>query len=66
MDKEEELPRVVRSIDAGRPVVLGLVVARSLSAIGDNHQVIAYGYEQDRSTGGSPSRSTTTTRPAAP
>jgi len=49
--KEEELPRVVRSIDAGRPVVLGLVVARSLAAIGDNHQVIAYGYEQDRATG---------------
>ena len=49
--KEEELPRVMRSIDAGRPVVLGLVVARSLAAIGDNHQVIAYGYEQDRNTG---------------
>ena len=49
--KEEELPRIMRSIDAGRPVVLGLVVARSLAAIGDNHQVIAYGYEQDRSTG---------------
>lgn len=49
--KEEELPRVMKSIDAGRPVVLGLVVARSLADIGDNHQVVAYGYEQDRSTG---------------
>jgi hypothetical protein len=44
--KEEELPRVMASIDRGRPVVLGLVVARSLGAIGDNHQVIAYGYER--------------------
>ena len=49
--KEEELPRLIASIDAGRPVVLGLVVARNLAAIGDNHQVIAYGYEQDRATG---------------
>ena len=49
--KEEELPRLIASIDAGRPVVLGLVVARNLAAIGDNHQVIAYGYEQDRTTG---------------
>ncbi|WP_028049648.1 hypothetical protein [Cellulomonas sp. URHD0024] len=44
--KEEELPRVIASIDRGRPVVLGLVVARSLGAIGDNHQVVAYGYER--------------------
>ncbi|MDQ0375699.1 MIR domain-containing protein [Cellulomonas humilata] len=49
--KEEELPRLIASIDAGRPVVLGLVVARSLGSIGDNHQVVAYGYEQDRATG---------------
>ena len=49
--KEEELPRLIASIDAGRPVVLGLVVARNLAAIGDNHQVIAYGYEQDQTTG---------------
>ena len=44
--KEEELPRLMASIDRGRPVVLGLVVARSLGAIGDNHQVVAYGYEK--------------------
>jgi hypothetical protein len=49
--KEEELPRLMASIDAGRPVVLGLVVARSLGSIGHNHQVIAFGHEQDRSTG---------------
>ncbi|WP_315096139.1 MIR domain-containing protein [uncultured Cellulomonas sp.] len=49
--KEEELPRVIRSIDAGRPVVLGLVVARDLASVGHNHQVIAYGYEQDRESG---------------
>ena len=44
--KEEELPRLMASIDRGRPVVLGLVVARSLRAVGDNHQVVAYGYER--------------------
>ena len=44
--KEEELPRLMASIDKGRPVVLGLVVARNLGAIGDNHQVVAYGYER--------------------
>ena len=49
--KEEEVPRVVASVDAGRPVVLGLVVARSLGKVGDNHQVVAYGYDVDRESG---------------
>jgi len=42
----EELPRVVKAIDAGRPVPLGLVVARSIGDIGKNHQVVAHGYSQ--------------------
>jgi hypothetical protein len=43
----DELPRVRRSIDAGRPVVLGLVGARSLDEVGGNRQVVAYGYDDD-------------------
>ena len=36
-----------RSIDAGRPVVLGLVGARALEEVGRNRQVVAYGYDDD-------------------
>jgi hypothetical protein len=43
----EELPRVRRSIDAGRPVVLGLVGARDLDEVARNRQVVAYGYHDD-------------------
>jgi hypothetical protein len=43
---EDEFPKLREAIDAGRPVVLGLVGARTLGAVGDgNHQVVAYGYE---------------------
>lgn len=45
-ETREELPKVVAAIDAGRPVVLGLVAARSLAAVGTNHQLIAYGYDR--------------------
>ena len=41
---EDELPQVVKAVDAGRPVPLGLVVARNVGAIGKNHQVVAHGY----------------------
>jgi hypothetical protein len=43
----EELPRVRRSLDAGRPVVLGLVGARDLDEVARNRQVVAYGYDDD-------------------
>jgi hypothetical protein len=43
----EELPRVRRSLDAGRPVVLALVGARSLDEVARNRQVVAYGYDDD-------------------
>lgn len=49
--KEEEFPKLMASLRAGQPVPLGLVQARSLGAIGDNHQVVAYGFEHDRATG---------------
>ncbi|QIZ08330.1 hypothetical protein HFZ78_17705 [Priestia megaterium] len=44
--KEEEFPKLRSLIDAGRPVVLGLIDATNLGEIGSkNHQVLAYGYE---------------------
>jgi hypothetical protein len=39
----EELPQVRRSLDAGRPVALGLVGARALEEVARNRQVVAYG-----------------------
>jgi hypothetical protein len=54
----EELPLVRRSIDAGRPVVLGLVGARSLDEVASNRQVVAFGYDDDGAdpSGGAPIR----------
>lgn len=46
-----ELPRVLRALAEGRPVVLGLVVARGLLRSGDNHQVIATGFTRDAAGG---------------
>jgi len=43
----DELAQVVRSVDEGRPVPLGLVIARSIGAIGKNHQVVAHGYVRE-------------------
>jgi hypothetical protein len=48
MTKQDEIPRLRQFIDAGRPVVLGLVGARDIANIGArNHQVVAYGYDAD-------------------
>lgn len=44
--KEDQFPKVAAAVDAGTPVPLGLVTARRLDRIGDNHQVVAYGYER--------------------
>lgn len=41
----KEIPKLIQSIDNGKPVVLGLIKARSLGELGLNHQVVAYGYE---------------------
>ncbi|MBO0923495.1 hypothetical protein J1G44_03250 [Cellulomonas sp. zg-ZUI199] len=46
-----ELPRVLRALAEGHPVVLGLVVARTLVRSGDNHQVVATGFVRDPVTG---------------
>jgi hypothetical protein len=44
-----EWPAVQASLDAGRPCPLGLVTVRSADPrqVGNNHQLLAYGYEQD-------------------
>lgn len=42
---KEELPKLRRQIDAGRPMALGLISAKNLLDIGNNHQVVAYGYD---------------------
>ncbi|OWK35792.1 hypothetical protein [Fimbriiglobus ruber] len=46
---EEEWPKVRAAIDAGTPAPLGLVKPNSFSprTLGQNHQVLAYGYELD-------------------
>lgn len=46
-----ELPGVLRALAQGRPVVLGMVVARGLLRSGDNHQVVATGFTRDTATG---------------
>jgi hypothetical protein len=46
-----EWPAVRAALDAGRPCPLGLVTVRSANPllVGNNHQLLAYGYEQDDS-----------------
>jgi hypothetical protein len=43
--KEDEWRKLCASIDIGKPCVLGLIRARDLNHLGDNHQVVAYGYD---------------------
>lgn len=45
--KEVEFARVRQSIDQGKPVPLVVIVARSLAELGNNHQVVAYGYDYE-------------------
>lgn len=49
--KDAEIPRLRAAIDGGTPVVLGLIVARDIKKVGENHQVVAYGYDLDPATG---------------
>ncbi len=43
--KHEEFHKLKKSIDEGRPVVLGLIGAERVAEICMNHQVVAYGYD---------------------
>lgn len=47
MTREDELPRLRNAISAGCPVLLGLTAARDVTQIGNDHQVVAHGYDQD-------------------
>jgi hypothetical protein len=44
----DECAKIRESVDAGTPAVLGLIGARDLGSIGDNHQVVVCGYDSDR------------------
>lgn len=48
--REDEFPKLRRSIDNGIPVPLGLIFADEVSELAHNHQVVAYGYEFDPAT----------------
>lgn len=48
---EEEIPKLRQRLDAGTPCVVGLVKARKVAEIGDNHQVVACGYDYAPATG---------------
>lgn len=45
--KEGEFPKLRTMIDQGKPQVLGLVKVTDLRQIGQDHQVVGYGYEDD-------------------
>jgi hypothetical protein len=45
--KVDETANVRRNVDAGAPMVLGLIEATNLGDVGNNHQVVAYGYGSD-------------------
>ncbi|MDZ5443108.1 hypothetical protein U2F26_10245 [Micromonospora sp. 4G57] len=47
MTREEQLPQLKQLLDQGLPQPLGLVQSRDPGAFGNDHQVVAYGYEQD-------------------
>jgi hypothetical protein len=43
--REQEYPKLRRALDGGSPCVLGLSQARDIKGLGNDHQVVAYGYE---------------------
>jgi hypothetical protein len=45
--KEGEFPKLRAMIDQGKPQVLGLVKVTDLRQIGEDHQLVGYGYEDD-------------------
>ena len=47
MVREDELPLLKARLDAGQPQLLGLTQARSVTELGNDHQVVAYGYRED-------------------
>jgi hypothetical protein len=50
LTKNEEFPKLMNALKNG-PVALGIINTQNVLAIGDNHQVVAYGAELDEATG---------------
>lgn len=48
---DDEFPRLKSAIDRGVPAPLGLIFADDVSELAHNHQVVAYGYEEDAAAG---------------
>lgn len=47
---KNEIPKIKKSIDRGKPVVIGLIGAAKIKDIGnENHQVVCYGYNESKS-----------------
>ena len=44
--REEEYPRIKARIDQGFPCAIGLSQARDIGGLGNDHQVVAYGYDE--------------------
>lgn len=51
LTRQDEFPKLRSQLDLGHPQVLGLISARDINHIGGNHQVVAYGYDVDNTTG---------------
>ena len=47
----DEFPKLKSQLDLGHPQILGLISARDIGHIGDNHQVVACGYDIDEASG---------------
>ncbi len=46
---KNEIPKIKRNINKGKPVVIGLIGAKRIRDIGkDNHQVVCYGYGKNK------------------
>jgi hypothetical protein len=48
--REEQFPRLMSLLDSGVPQPLGLTRSRDVGQFGDDHQVVAYGYDIDGDT----------------
>jgi hypothetical protein len=48
--REEELPKLIARLENGEPQPLGLSQARNMAGLAQDHQVVAYGYEQEGPT----------------
>jgi hypothetical protein len=45
--REQEFPKLKTMLDQGIPQPIGLVQSRNITEFGNDHQVVAYGYEED-------------------